>query len=335
MVKVAAQWSGMFSIEKDSQGCESFSRLDSAGFVPPSTDGLANRAAMAAGVRASWHGRGGILTLRGEGTADSAPYDVLLNGTRIHRLQAAGEHHHVIDLGPLEEHSLVVLWLPHFGEVRIAEASLSGPNVVSAQETGPRWLSYGSSITHCQQADGPSETWPALVAGANHWRLINLGLAGECQLDPVVADTIAQTGVDLISLCVGINSYNAATFSERSYAGALSGFLSTVRRAHPQVPIVVISPVLSLPRETKVNAVGWTLADYRQATAAVVSRRQGRGDDNIHLLDGTTILTPAEALERLPDTLHPDNTGYRLMADRLGPELAALLHASPALLVAS
>lgn len=325
MVSVAAQWSGMFSIQYEEDGAQRFERLDPTGYLPPFTDGLANRAAMAAGIRASWRSSGGTLTIAGAGAQDCAPYDVLVNGELSHRLPATGAHRHEIVMENLETGSLVELWLPHFGDFRLQEARFDGAGVTSAVGQGPRWITYGSSITHCQQADGPTQTWPALVAVRNGWQLGNLGLAGECQLDPIVADTIAQTPVDIISLCVGINSYNAAVFSERSYGPALQGFIKNVRAAHPEVPIVVITPVLSLPREGKVNDVGWTLADYRRATAQVIAAMQEQGDSRLHVIDGAAVLTGQEALERLPDTLHPDTAGYALMADRLAPQLAAFL----------
>lgn len=306
-------------------GAQSFERLDPTGYLPPFTDGLANRAAMAAGIRAAWRSDGGTLELDGHGAEDCAPYDVLINGERVHRLPAIGAHRYVLELTGLAPNSLVQLWLPHFGDLTINQATLDGESVTSVGEVGPRWITYGSSITHCQQADGPTQAWPALVANGNGWRLSNLGLAGECQLDPIAADTIAQTPADLISLCVGINSYNAAVFSERSYGPALQGFIKTIRAAHPEVPIVVITAVLSLPREDKVNAVGWTLADYRQATADVVTHLQAQGDSWLHLVDGATVLTAQEAAERMPDTLHPDTEGYAIMAQRLSPKLAAFL----------
>lgn len=315
----------MFSIHESEDGAQSFQRLDPTGYVPPFTDGLANRAAMTAGIRAAWRSNGGTLTLEGHGGEDCEPYDVLINGELAHRLPAIGAHRHVVELTGLAPDSLVQLWLPHFGDLTINQATLDGESVTTAGEDGPRWITYGSSITHCQQADGPTQTWPSLVARENGWRLTNLGLAGECQLDPMAADTIAQTPADLISLCVGINSYNASVFNERSYGPALSGFINTVRRAHPTVPLVVITPVLSLPREGKANAVGWTLADYRQATAQVVAVMHAQGDTNLHVIDGATVLTAQEAAERMPDTLHPDTAGYALMAERLAPQLAAFL----------
>jgi len=64
-----------------------------------------------------------------------------------------------------------------------------------------------------------------------------------------------------------------------------------------------------------------TLRDYRDATTAVVRVLPDRGDHGIHCVDGAAVFTPDEAAERM---LHPDNEGYRLVAARLGPPLAAV-----------
>lgn len=324
MVLVPAQFSGMHSITSG-EGGQSFSRLNAELFFPPSTSLLENRAAMAAGVRAGWLTSGGTLRIAGVGASDAAPYDVVVNGALVHRLAAAGEQSHQVELGELAEGSDVELWLPHYGDLLLTDASFEGAEVAVKEETGPRWITYGSSITHCQQADGPTQTWPTLVAKANGWRLQNLGLAGECQLDPAASATIAESEADLISLCLGINSYNASTYSERTFAGAIAGFLATVRRAHPTTPIVVISPVLSLPREDKPNAVGWTLQDYRLCVAETVQQLIDRGDQQLHLVDGRAVLTAQESLDRMPDTLHPDTEGYAIMAERLAPVLKTYL----------
>jgi lysophospholipase L1-like esterase len=52
-----------------------------------------------------------------------------------------------------------------------------------------------------------------------------------------------------------------------------------------------------------------------------------RGDHGIHYVDGAAVFTPDEAADLMPDTLRPDNAGYRLMAARLGPQLAAVADA--------
>ncbi|WP_157731653.1 hypothetical protein [Arthrobacter sp. YN] len=51
--------------------------------------------------------------------------------------------------------STVQLWLPQYGFLRVLEVSLKGEDVRVAGGSGKRWITYGSSITQCRQADGP------------------------------------------------------------------------------------------------------------------------------------------------------------------------------------
>lgn len=123
-----------------------------------------------------------------------------------------------------------------------------------------------------------------------------------------------------------INSYNAAVFSERSYASQVLGFLAKSAKPIPWRRLPSSPPRWRCPEELP-NAVGMTLRDYRNATAAVRVLREC-GDHGFHRLDGAAVFTPGEAAEPMPDTLHPDNTGYRLMAAPLGPQLAAVADAN-------
>ena len=327
MESVNAQWAGAFTIINDADGWQQFRRLDGELFMPPATDGLEERARMCAGIHAGWLATSGHLVIEAEGPEDGSPFDVLVNGVLRHRVSGAGRVSHDLDLGSMPPQSTVQLWLPQYGFLRVLEVSLKGEDVHVAGGSGKRWITYGSSITQCRQADGPSEAWPAVVARQYGWQLQSLGFGGECHLDPAAESTVCQLPADFISLCLGINTYNVAAFSGRTFASQVLGFLSAIRRAHPEVPIAVISPVLSLPREAVPNAVGWTLADYRKAVADVVRLVRERGDTRTYLLDGEGVFTPAEAAALMPDTLHPNNAGYRLMADRLGPQLAAVANA--------
>jgi hypothetical protein len=184
--------------------------------------------------------------------------------------------------------------------------------------TGPRWITYGSSITQCTGADGPSETWPALVAREHDWDLVMLGFAGECHLDPIAARTIRDTPARLISLCLGINIYGGETYSGRTLAGQVEAFLATVRDGHPHTPIVVITPLPAPNLEGKPNALGLTLDDIR---ALVELGARTHQDPDLQVIDGRTVLTTEEAQALYADDLHPAPDGYRLIAKRLAPLL--------------
>src|SRR5690606_11273724 len=115
------------------------------------------------------------------------------------------------------------------------------------EATGPRWITYGSSITMCRQADGPATCWPSRVALESGYDLLNLGYAGQALMDPPIARLIRDTPADLISLCLGINVQATGSHTARSLLPAVMGFVETVLDGHPEVPVLAISPLAVRP----------------------------------------------------------------------------------------
>ncbi|TDE88811.1 hypothetical protein EXU48_22240 [Occultella glacieicola] len=278
-------------------------------------------ARMAAGVRAQVRTDAGELVLPFEHADGEGRIDLIVDGELTRRVDVAEGVAEVRLPLPAGVHD-VELWLPQSGNTRVGDLGLVGANVAEATAPRPRWTTYGSSISQCGAAFGPSETWPALVARRLGWDLTCLGFSGQCHLDPIAARTIAAVPADVISLCLGINIMGGATFGPRSFAAHISGFVEQVRAAHPDVPILVMTPIVSPPRERTPNAVGLTLELMRTAIAEVVAML-ATDDPNLHLLDGTTIIG-TEDVHLLPDDLHPDGEGYRLMAERIAPALVNL-----------
>ncbi len=303
--------------------------------LPPERIGTAHaptleeRARMPAGARIGMRTDATRVSLAIDGDAadDNLAYslvDITVDGELAHRLPVLAGSGGVAAEVPAGDKEIEI-WLPQYGVVRVGAVTLYGyREVVPAPRTGARWITYGSSITHCREAAGPSKTWPALVARANDWRLTCLGFGGDCHLDPLVARTIRDAEADLISLCLGINIYGGGTFGLRSLASTVSGFIETVRDGHPDTPIVVITPIFSPARETQPNVVGMTLVEIREQVAAAAEMLMRLGDERLVLIDGLEIMGAAEA-HMLPDDLHPSADGYRLMADRLAPRLRRAL----------
>lgn len=217
----------------------------------------------------------------------------------------------------------VELWLPHWGRLRIGCLKLRGhTEFQAATPRDTRWITYGSSITQCRDVAGPTDTWSARVARALDWDLQCLGFDGEAHLDITAARTIAAAGADIVSLCLGVNVHSQGSYNRRTLPAQIAAFLGIVRDGHPDVPIVVITPLWSQTRDQHANTAGMTLADVRGVVAATVSQLANLGDKDLHLVSGPDVLGPADA-DLLSDGLHPNRRGYAILAERLTPLLSA------------
>jgi lysophospholipase L1-like esterase len=128
----------------------------------------------------------------------------------------------------------------------------------------------------------------------------------------------------------------------RAFVPAVHGFLDTIREGHPDVPLLVVSPIYcGLHEETpgplavdpaslgtdqvRFRATGdpaeaaagkLTLQVVRETLTRIVAARSA-GDPNLHHLDGLSLYGEADSAELpLPDGLHPDAATHRLMGAR-------------------
>lgn len=241
---------------------------------------------------------------------------------------------HFDSLAPAMKH--LQLWLPQGAAFELRGIRLDDDARIEAPPiTGPRWVHYGSSISHCMEADRPTGVWPVVAARLAGADLQSLGFGGQCHLDQYVARTIRDLDIDLISLKVGINVVNGDTMRERTFLSAAQGFLDTVRDGHPDTPIAVITPIIcpeaedrpgptvpgpdgrfrTVERPVALGVGALTLQRIRTLLADVVGARQDAGDKNLHLVDGLSLFGPDDVGD-LPDGLHPNPAGYLRMGER-------------------
>ena len=277
---------------------------------------LVERAEMAAGVRLTFRSDTTIVAGALEPADDLTLIDLFVDGEWLgsaplqgtDQFRFEGIHAHA----PRKER-LIELWLPQFGRFRVRSLELSdGASLEPHADARKRWVTYGSSITHCRTAASPSQTWPGLAARGLDVHLTCLGYGGQCHLDPMVARMMRDLPADYLSMCVGINIYGANSLSERTFRPGIVGFVQLVRERHPDTPFVVMSPIFSPPREEAENKVGFTLRAMREEVRAAVETLRAAGDQHVYYVDGLEVFG-ADLAHLLPDQLHPNAEGYKVM----------------------
>ena len=140
---------------------------------------LVEKAAMPAGVRIRFQSNTSSI----EGFCNSFPersqVDLLIDGGYV--ASAVTQNKTTFrfeDLGSATK--TVELWLPQVGEFRFKGMNIDVSAELSEASTNasPKWITYGSSITHCSGADSPKTTWPAIVARTRGYDLTCLGFGG-------------------------------------------------------------------------------------------------------------------------------------------------------------
>ena len=273
---------------------------------------LLERSAMPAGVRISFRSNTAQLSGTIVPQNESGILDLCCDGELIDAIDLKRKDSFVFkNLSGTEK--LIELWLPQFGKFQLRSLEIDdGATLEPFTDTRPRWITYGSSITQCRAAASPTQTWPAIAARAHGLNLTCLGYGGQCHLDAMVARMIRDTPADYISMCLGINIQGASSLGPRAFRPAIIGAVQIVREKQPDIPIVLMSPICSPPREETPNAVGFHLKRMREEVQAATEALQAHGDKHVHYVDGLSVFGE-DYVHLLPDDLHPDAEGYRVM----------------------
>lgn len=249
--------------------------------------------------------------------------------TKEEFIRGEGEEITFTNLG--ESMKEIEIWLPAGALVEIRSISANNEILPPTQSENKKWVHYGSSISQCAETERPLDIWSVHASRLLGLDIRNLGLAGEAHLDGFVARTIADLPADFISLKLGINVVNGDSMRERTFIPAVHNFLDTIREKKPTTPLLVISPIICPfhevnPGPTLIGDSGLTSMERPHALAAgalnlpkirtILERIVNERDDqNLYFLNGLELFNEND-LHLMPDLLHPNSEGYRLMGDR-------------------
>ena len=127
----------------------------------------------------------------------------------------------------------------------------------------------------------------ALYEDAINIDFVNLGFSGNGKGEPEMAEAVSQIDASCYVLDFAQNNGTVASLRE-----VYGPFLDRLRKAHPDTPILAITPIFS----TRETSAGSGNEGMREHIRQVVSQRIGAGDRNLQLVEGTDLL---------PESLRP------------------------------
>lgn len=175
-------------------------------FASPA-DSLLKCLEMCAGVRLSFQTDSRIIALNCKVFPDTKgfKFDLLCDGALLCSMENTPGVDEIV-FANLSGYHAYEIYLPQKGVIEIESIHIEpGCRFNASPDKKEKWITYGSSITHCSRAASPSKTWPAITAIEKNFDLTCLGFSDNCHLDPLVAFTIRDLPADYISISAGIN----------------------------------------------------------------------------------------------------------------------------------
>ncbi len=173
---------------------------------------------------------------------------------------------------------------------------------------------YGSSIVHGIGAMRPSSAYPTIISRRLNTNFINLGFGGSALAEPVFMEYLAGLEMSVFVYDYDHNAPNSDHLAKTHYAG-----YKIFREKQPDTPIIMAS------------RVDIDCGDYanncrcREIVRETYEKARAAGDMNVYFIDGAAIYPADLRDECTSDFCHPNDMGYRYMADAFGAIIKELL----------
>lgn len=171
---------------------------------------------------------------------------------------------------------------------------------------------YGSSITQGGCAGRPGNCYENMIA--RRWNLdyLNLGFSGSGKAEDLIVNYMAE-----LPMCAFVSDYDHNAPNAEYLRATHQKMYDTIRGKNPDLPYIMVSRpdfVWHSDSEARRDIIADT---YRYARA--------QGDQNVYYIDGETFFKGEWEDCCTVDTVHPNDLGFRFMADSIGNTLGKLI----------
>lgn len=197
--------------------------------------------------------------------------------------------------------------------------------LIQIQERDPQLILIGNSITHALDDSANIEFWDKHL---NQYNTVNLGFGGDrtenviWRLENGEIDNISPK---VATLLIGTNNLDGNHYSEISDPKDLAkGIWKICSIINDKLPDTEIALLAILPYGSKTENYHNRLI---KETNAIIKRFPDK-NKKIHYYDIGHVLEREDSRLRydlMPDFLHPNTEGYRLIFDALAPEIEKLM----------
>lgn len=173
----------------------------------------------------------------------------------------------------------------------------------------------GSSITHGFAASRPGMTYPARMSRDTGIYFINLGISGQCKLQPDLARAIADTEADAFVFDCFSNP------SGEEIDELFDGFVARIRASHPDKPLIFVQTIV---RDT--GNFNLDKRDFESRKRAAAERKMKallKTDRHAYFIDPG--LYTGSDHEGTVDGSHPTDLGFTRIIDNIQPQIMKIL----------
>jgi len=213
----------------------------------------------------------------------------------------------------------ITLYLPLYMSVKVLGIGLDAEARVQPAKpfaASAPVVFYGTSITQGGCASRSGMSYQAILARMLNLDYVNLGFSGNGRGEPELARAVASINAAVYVLDFAQNNPTVESLTQ-----VYAPFLEVIRGAHPETPVLVITPIYAAHESWSRDA---RLEGMRELIRHVAAQRIAAGDRHLEIVEGTDLLGPARG-DGLVDGTHPNDLGFQWMAEGLAARLAKIL----------